>query len=139
MLEELQLPQGIMIQNLKKRFKHRKRSGSLVGSVTGSISDVEDRVVMLCEDVPSEGSSWDSGRGSQSPGTLSSSESHSGDQELGQGWSSHSFQGGGRQAPSPSRPARQLSLREGRYQEAASPASPGDHYAVRSTLHVKQL
>lgn len=128
-----------MMQSLKKRFKNRKRRGSLVGSMTGSVSDVEDRVVMFCEDIPSEGSSWDSGQGSQSPGALSSSESHSGDQELSQDWSSRSLQGGGRRALSPSRSARQLSLREGRYLDAVSPPSPGDLYAVRSTLHVKQL
>ncbi len=42
-----------------------------------SASDAEDRVVMLCEDIPSE-SSLDSGRGSQSPGARSGGDSQMG-------------------------------------------------------------
>lgn len=110
-----------------------------MGSVSGSVTDVDDRVVMVCEDIPSEGSSTDSGRGSNSPGARSSSEFHPGEAEVVQGWSSRSFHGRERRAPaySSARPGRQLSLREVRHLDA--PPNPGDHYAVRSTLHVRQL
>lgn len=67
-----------MMLNMKRRLSFKKRRAS------SSSSDVEDRVVMLCEDIPSEGS-LDSGRGSQSPGARSS-----GDSQMGYGpdWSS---------------------------------------------------
>lgn len=122
-----------MLRGLKKKLsiKHKKQNGSSSSSVTGSISDVEDRVVMLCEDIQSEGSSWDSGRGSQSPGARSIAESHSGDQEPGQEWS--------RMVSQARQPLRQRPVKEVRYLDSASPPSPGDHYTVRSTLHVKEL
>lgn len=74
--------------------------------VSRSVSDVEDRVVMLCEDVPSEASSWDSGRGSQSSGARSSSE------ELGHAYRSHSFHGREEQSMKRSpQPTKQCSVR----------------------------
>lgn len=63
--------------SLKKKFRSKKSSSS-----HGSVSDLEDRVVMLCEDVPSE-VSFDSGQGSISPGACSSGGSQSGDLEHG--------------------------------------------------------
>lgn len=66
--------------NLKRRFHSRKRRlNSASSSTVGSLSDLEDRVVMLCEDFPAQNSS-DSGRGSRSPevrpGRGSQSEGH---------------------------------------------------------------
>lgn len=62
---------------------------------------------MLCESVPSEASSWDSGRGSNSSGTRSSGD------EMGQGWKSHSFHGTTRTpGMSSSRPLKQYSVRD---------------------------
>lgn len=66
----------------KKKFSFRKSRSSL--SSHGSVSDMEDRVVMLCEDVPSE-VSFDSGQESISPGACSSSGSQSEDLEHGMG------------------------------------------------------
>lgn len=57
-----------------------RRLNSASSSTAGSVSDLEDRVVMLCEDIPTE-SSFDSGRGSYSVGARSSRGSHSEDQE----------------------------------------------------------
>lgn len=69
--------------NLKRRFHSRKkRLNSASSSTAGSLSDLEDRVVMLCEDVPAENSS-DSGRGSRSPGVRSSRGSQSEGHESG--------------------------------------------------------
>lgn len=66
--------------NLKKRFNSRKRRlNSASSSTVGSVSDLEDRVVMLCEDVPS---AFDPGRGLRSPGTRSSQGSRSDGQEF---------------------------------------------------------
>lgn len=111
--------------SLKRRLSFRKRRASNSGT-TGSVSDAEDRVVMLCEEIPSE-SSLDSGNGSQSLGACSSGDSCAGDADNGTGLSS-------------SRLSPQLSLRiaDGNTESVSLP-SPGDHYAVRSTLHVKEL
>lgn len=90
--------------NLRKKSKQKKGS---VGFTGGSVSDMEDRVVMLCEDIPSEGSSWDSGWGSQSSGARSNSD------ELGHGWRSRSFHGREAQTMSSTpRPMKQYSVRE---------------------------
>lgn len=63
--------------NLKRKFHSSKRHlRSASSSTVGSVSDLEDRVVMLCEDVPTE-NSFDSGRGSTSPGGRSSRGSQS--------------------------------------------------------------
>ncbi len=72
-----------MMLNMKRRLSFKKRRTSS-SSTKASASDVEDRVVMLCEDIPSE-SSLDSGRGSQSPGARSSGDSQTG---YGPDWSS---------------------------------------------------
>lgn len=141
-----------MMSSLKRKLsiKSRKRTGRSSSRVTGLVSSLEDRVVMQCDNIPSEGSSWDSGQGSHSSVAHSSCDSHSGDHELGQGtglghdWSPHSLQGGEGRLVSPSRvegrptrPRKQLSLREVQCLESAP--SPGDYYTVRSTLHVKSL
>lgn len=69
-----------MLLNMKRRLSFKKRrTGS--SSTMASVSDMEDRVVMLCEDIPSE----DSGRGSQSPGARSSGDSQTG---YGPDWTS---------------------------------------------------
>lgn len=99
-----------MLKMLSVRNKaKKKKKGSLgfISGVSGSNSDLDNRVVMLCEDIPSEGSSWDSGRGSNSSGARSSSE------ELGHGWRSRSFHGReGQSVSSSSRPTKQYSVRE---------------------------
>lgn len=75
--------QDTMMLNMKRRLSFKKRrTGS--SSTVASASDAEDRVIMLCEDIPSE-SSLDSGRGSQSPGARSSRDSQMG---YGPDWSS---------------------------------------------------
>lgn len=109
--------------SLKRRLSIKKRRAS--GS-SNSVNDAEDRVVMVCEEIPSE-ISVDSGRGSHSAGNRSSEDSSAGDADYGQGWSTVSI---------PSK----LSLRmeDGSNGHVSAP-SPGDHYAVRSTLHVKEL
>lgn len=61
----------------KKKFQSTRKSRSSLSS-HGSVSDMEDRVVMLCDDVPSE-MSFDSGQESISPGACSSRGSQSED------------------------------------------------------------
>lgn len=118
---------------LSVRKKSKKKKGSLgfIRNLSESVSDVDNRVVMLCEDIPSEGSSWDSGRGSNSSGARSSSE------ELGHGWRSRSFHGrGGQSMSSPPTPIKQYSVREIRH-AVSSPVYRynGDH----STLTMRDL
>ncbi|KAK1896012.1 Plectin [Dissostichus eleginoides] len=96
--------------SLRKKSKKKKGSLGFIGGRSGSASNVENRVVMLCEDIPSEGSSWDSGLGSQSSGARSSSD------KLGHGWKSLSFHGREGQKTS-SRPTKQYSVRETRHVE----------------------
>ncbi|KAG7240597.1 hypothetical protein INR49_026652 [Caranx melampygus] len=111
---------------LKKRFKKKKSQG-VVSDASGSKSDMDKRVVMQCEDIPSAGSSCDSGRGSQSSGARSFSE------ETGQEWRSQSFHG--REAPNISiRPTRQYSVREVPSMESVYVQDPG-----QSTLGIQQL
>lgn len=64
---------------LKRRNSSKRRLNSASSSTAGSVSDLDDRVIMLCEDIPAE-NSFDSGRGSQSPEARSSSGSKSQDQ-----------------------------------------------------------
>lgn len=68
--------------NLKRKFHSKRRLNSASSSTVGSVSDLEDRVVMLCEDIPAE-NSFDSGRGSHSLGARSSRGSHSEEHESG--------------------------------------------------------
>lgn len=109
--------------SLKKKLTLKKRRAS---SSSNSVSDAEDRVVMVCEEIPSE-ISVDSGRGSHSAGTRSSQGSSTGDADNGHGWSSGSIF-----------PKLSLNMEEGSNGSVSVP-SPGDHYAVRSTLRVKEL
>ena len=51
------------MHSLKSRFRSKRRLHSASSSTAGSVSDLEDRVVMLCEDIPQE-NSFDSDRGS---------------------------------------------------------------------------
>lgn len=108
---------------LKKKLSIKKRRTS---SSSNSVSDAEDRVVMVCEEIPSE-TSADSRRGSHSAGTRSSEGSSAGDIENGQAWSSVNMS-----------PKLGLRMEDGSNGYILAP-SPGDHYAVRSTLHVKEL
>lgn len=121
----------ITMLSLRKKSKPRKRSLGFTGGKSGSVSNMDDRVVMLCEDIPSEGSSFDSGQGSSSSGARSSSE------ELGLGWRSRSFHGReGQSTSSSSRPVKQYSVREVR-QVGCSPVyrqNPGS-----PTLHIREL
>lgn len=117
-----------MLGMKKKKSKLKRGSIRFVGNLSGSVSDVDDRVVMLCEDIPSEGSSWDSGWGSHSSGTRSSSD------EQGRGWRSQSFHG--REGQSVPRPVKQLSVREVRRVEP-SPVS-GHNYGGHSSLHIRE-
>lgn len=109
--------------SLKRRLSIKKRQAS---SSSNSVSDAEDRVVMVCEEIPSE-ISVDSGRGSHSVGTRSSEDSSAGDADNGQGWSSVCVS-----------PKLSLRIADGSNGSVSAP-SPGDHYAVHSTLHVKEL
>lgn len=68
---------------LRRKFHSKRRLHSASSSTAGSASDLDDRVVMLCEDVPANGSSFDSGRGSQSPGQRSSRGSRGEERECG--------------------------------------------------------
>lgn len=70
------------MMSLKRKFRPKRRLNSASSSTAGSVSDLEDRVVMLCEDIPTE-NSFDSGQGSQSPGARSSRGSHSEEHESG--------------------------------------------------------
>lgn len=98
----------------KKKCKHKKRSIGFIGGVLGPASDADNRVVMLCDDIPSEGSSWDSGQGSNSSGARSSSD------ELGHGRRSRRFHGrDGQSMNSSSRPTKQYSVREIRHEESS--------------------
>lgn len=65
--------------SLKRKLRTKKRRSSSSSSAHGSVSDLDNRVVMLCENVPSEGS-FDSD--SQSPEARSSCGSQSGEFEL---------------------------------------------------------
>lgn len=117
--------------SVRRKSKHKKRSLGFIGGVSGSAGAADDRVVMLCEDIPSEESSWDSGRGSHSSWTRSSSD------ELGHGRKSRSFHG--REGPSmasSSRPTRQYSVREIRHVES-SPVY--GQTGGRSTLRLREL
>lgn len=111
--------------SIRKKSKHKKRSLGFVGGVA------DDRVVMLCEDIPSEESSWDSGRGSHSSWARSSSD------ELGHGRRSLSFHGRvERSMSSSSRPTKQYSVREIRHVE---PSHVYGQNGGRSTLCVREL
>lgn len=127
-------------KGLKRRLTIKKRKSP---SSLAPASNVEDRVVMLCEDIPSE-SSCDSGRGSQSPSGRSSGESFHGDEESkrrAQRSKSLAQRGESRQQQQQQQRVvvRHHSLREPHSSDSSSPPSPGDHYAMRSTLHVKEL
>lgn len=119
--------------SLKKKSKQRKGRSGFFRGMSGSVGDMDDtRVVMLCEDVPSEESSWDSGRGSHSSGARSGSE------EPKQRWRSQSFQEKGRMAPSlsrSSRPTKQYSVREVRHVDPA--ATVYGQIAGHSTLCIR--
>lgn len=106
----------------------RKNSKKKKGSASRSLSDSADRVVMVCEDVPSEGSSGDSGRGSTSSGALA------GGDKLCHGCSSRSFQE--KRERSSSRPANQNSARGIRRTEASPARGPT---GGRSTLCIREL
>lgn len=69
-----------MLSFRKKSKLKKKKSLSLSGSMSGSVSGVDNRVIMMCEDIPSEETSWDSGQGSHSSGARSSTD------ELGREW-----------------------------------------------------
>ncbi|KAJ8290938.1 hypothetical protein GJAV_G00019420 [Gymnothorax javanicus] len=125
-----------MIQSLKKKLKPKRR--------TVSADDLENRVVMLCEDIPSES---DSGRGSQSPGAHSSEYSHSGDPESS--WAStqstHSTRGYRRpqyaeRPVSPPQRGRHLSLQDMSMRETPMHRTSSEEpYPVFSTLRIRQM
>lgn len=116
---------------VRKKPKHKKKSLGFIGGLSGSARNVDDRVVMLCDDIPSEGSSRDSGQGSHSSETRSSSD------DLGHGWKSRSFHGReGQSISRSSRPTKQYSVREIRHVES-SPVYGQN--GGRSTLRVTEL
>lgn len=124
-------PADLKMLSSKKKTKQRKSSLGFARGALGSVSDVENRVVMLCEDIPSEGSSWDSGRGSHSSGARSSGD------ELGHGWRSRSFHGRETQSMSSfPKPTKQYSVREIRHVDS-SPAYGQN--AGRSTLRIREM
>lgn len=113
-----------MMLNMKRRLSFKKRrTGS--SSTVASASDSEDRVIMLCEDIPSE-SSLDSGRGSQSPGARSSGDSQTGYEP---DWSSE-------------RDLRQINGGFGMDDRTAVPDShyhAGESYSMPYTIHATQM
>ncbi|KAK1880259.1 Plectin, partial [Dissostichus eleginoides] len=74
--------QGLRCDNFTTGWRDGKLFNAIIhkhsasSSTAGSVSDLEDRVVMLCEDIPNE-NSFDSGRGSTGPGARSSRGSQS--------------------------------------------------------------
>lgn len=68
--------------NLKRKFHSKKRLNSASSSTAGSVSDLEDKVVMLCEDIPTK-NSFIVDRGSQSTRARSSRGSQSDGHESG--------------------------------------------------------
>lgn len=100
--------------SVRKKSKLKKQRLGFTGVTSESVSDEDNRVIMICEDIPSEGSSRDSGRGSQSSGARSSSN------ELGHGRRSHTFHGReGQSMSSYSKPTKQYSVREIRHGESS--------------------
>lgn len=54
---------------LRKKFSSKRRLNSASSSTAGSVSDLEDRVIMMCEDGPNQSRpdwDWSSSRGSRS-------------------------------------------------------------------------
>lgn len=97
----------------QRKSKTKKRSRGFTGVTLGSVRDARNRVVMFCEDIPSEGSSWDSGHGSHRSGARSTSDG------LGQTWRSHSLDGRERESVnSSSRPTMQYYVREIRHESS---------------------
>ena len=120
-------------KKLGVRTKSKKKKGSLgfTGGASGSVSNLNNRVVMLCDDIPSEGSSWDSGQGSHYSGVCSSSE------ELAHRWSSRCFPGReARSTSSSARPTKQYPVQEIHHLES-SPLYGQN--AGRSTLCIREL
>lgn len=70
------------MQSLKRKLRSKKRLNSASSSTLGSISDLDERVIMLCEEIPPESSSY-LGRSSHSLGARSSRGSQSGERDLG--------------------------------------------------------
>lgn len=54
----------IKMFGMRPKSKPKKRGKGFFSGTSGSVNTVDKRVVMLCEDIPSEGSSSDSSRGS---------------------------------------------------------------------------
>lgn len=92
------------------RRKNKKRSQGFISGTSGPVSAVDNRVIMFCEGIPSEASSWDSGRDSHSSGARSSSD------EPGHASMSRSSLGKkGQSMSSSSGPTKQYSVREVRH------------------------
>lgn len=118
----------VIMWSLKKKFHRKKHHGSSASSSAhGSVSDLDDRVVMLCEDLPNE-SSYESSSETTSQRSMSRSSvsrrsmsrsSQSGEQESGTA-SYH---------PAISRD--RLSYRQACYFEEAPTASQQGYYQVR--------
>lgn len=70
------------MHSLKRKFRSKRRLNSASSSTLGSLSDLDERVIMFCEDVPTE-SSFDSGQSSHSLCARPSRGSQSEEQELG--------------------------------------------------------
>jgi len=70
------------MHKLKRKFSSKRRLNSASSSTAGSVSDLDDRVIMMCEDVPNE-SSFDSGLSSHSLGACSSLGSQSEEHDSG--------------------------------------------------------
>lgn len=114
-----------MMLNMKRRLSLKKRHTNS-SSTVASLNDVEDRVIMVCEDIPSE-SSQDSGRGSQSSRDHSSGDSQMPDRA---GWSSANHL-----------PERKLGVlrMEDLTVMTDSSCHTGDFFSVPSTLHFHEL
>lgn len=104
------VPSTAMMLGGQLKSKPKKRSRGFIGGALEQARHANDRVVMLCEDVPSEGSTRDSGRGSNGSRTRSSSD------ELGHTQMTYVFQRReGQSISMSSGPTKQSSVRDFRH------------------------
>lgn len=68
--------------NLKRKFHSKRRLNSASSSTVGSVSDLDDRVIMLCDDIPHQ-SQYDSAQSLRSLRARSSRGSQSEEPESG--------------------------------------------------------
>lgn len=131
----------VTMWSLKKKFHRKKRHGSSASSSAhGSVSDLEDRVVMLCEDLPNE-SSYDSG--SETLSQRSTSRRSTSRSSMSRTSMSRSSQSGeqepGMASYHPAISRDRLSYRQACYFEEVPTASQQGYYQVRRVQAVYGL